>query len=316
MPKVLSRTLAAVTTLGCLTIVSGCATAQWAQPIGDFKQSVDASVSVLGAYYNNLNAYERRLYLEDAYLNPKNEILMTDASGKPTALAGRTFSAASIKARLDALRLVSTYARRLADLAGSDAPTKFASNADVLGATLSHLSDTFNELAGSGSDSTAGKYIGPVSSLVGLIGRVVLEHRRDAAITLAISEGDQPVTKILDQFEQDLATVVDPLRTTGEKQLLAELLNDYNEHRTRLSPDERRQRIDRIATAADSYFQAVASNPASLVAGLRDAHRAMVTYASSPRQPADLAEFAAALEVFANRVEAAGAGIRAIRDAR
>jgi hypothetical protein len=300
--------------LSCLIASGGCATAQWARPIGDFKESVDASVTVIGAYYEDLNAYERRIYLETALLNPNEEILWTDASGKPTPLAGRVFSAVSIKARLDALRLVSTYARRLADLAGSEAPTTFASNADLLGGTLTNLSKTFEGLTG--TDSSAKAYIGPVSSLVGLIGRIVLERRRDAAITLAIEEGDKPVTTILDQLEADLGAVVEPLRATGEKLVLAELVNDYNVNRAKLSLDERRRRIDRIAAATDSYFKAVAANPASLVAGLRDAHRAMVKYASSPRQPADLGEFAAALEVFANRVEAAAAGIRAIRDAK
>ena len=83
-------------------------------------------------------------------------------------------SRASIKARLDALRLVSVYARRLADLAGSDAPTKFASNADVLGSTLTGLATTFEGLGGQ-NDSTAKVYVGPVASLVGLIGKVILE---------------------------------------------------------------------------------------------------------------------------------------------
>lgn len=299
--------------LMCLA-ASACAARQWAKPIGDFKQSVDASVSVIGAYYEDLNSYERRLYLENAFFNTDEEIGTTDKNGKQTPLAGRVFSAESIKARLDALRLVSTYARRLADLAGSDAPTKFASNADVLGTTLSGLAKTFEGLTG--SDSTAKAYIGPVSSLVGLIGRVVLEQRRDAALTLAIHDGDGPVTAILNQFETDLSAVVDPLRKTGEKIVLAELVNDYNVNRKTLSSAERRSRLDRIDTASDAYLKAVASNPGDVVAGLRDAHRAMVKYAGSPRQPADLAEFAAALEVFANRVESAASAVRAIRDAR
>jgi hypothetical protein len=297
----------------CLA-ASACATRQWAKPIGDFKQSVDASVSVIGAYYEDLNAYERRLYLANASFNPDEEIGTTDQAGKPTPLAGRVFSAESIKARLDALRLVSTYGRRLADLAGSDAPTRFASNADVLGTTLSGLAKTFEGL--SGADSTAKAYIGPVSSLVGLIGRVILEQKRDAALTLAIREGDAPVTAILNQFETDLSAVVDPLRKTGEKIALAELVNDYNINRKTLSLAERRSRLERIASASDAYLAAVASNPGDVVAGMRDAHRAMVTYAGSSRQPADLAEFAAALEVFANRVESAAAAVRAIRDAR
>lgn len=298
----------AVPVLVVLTASWGCATAQWAKPIGDFQESIDGSVAVIGAYYEDLNGFERRIYLESAALNPSEEILFTGADGKPTPLAGRVFSAASIRARLDALRLVSVYGRRLADLAGSEAPTQFASNADVLGATLTGLSKTFQGLAG--SDSTASAYVGPVSSLVGLIGQVVLEKRRDAAITLAIKDGDKPVTAILDQVERDLGAVVDPLRTTGEKLLLAELVNDYNTKRSTLSEDERRARIDRIAAASDAYFRALAANPAGLVAGVRDAHRAMVAYAASPRKPANLAEFAAALEVFANRVEAAAAAIR------
>jgi hypothetical protein len=291
-----------------------CATAQWAKPIGNFKESVDGSVAVIGAYYEDLNTYERRIYLENAALNPKEEILWKDAQGKATPLAGQVFSAESIKARLDALRLVSAYARRLADLAGSNAPTQFASNADTLGSTLTGLAKTFQGLTG--TDSSASAYIGPVSSLVGLIGNIILEHRRDEAIKLAITQGDKPVTQILDQFEQDLGMVIGPLRETGEKLLLADLVNDYNTHRATLTPAERRQRIDRISAAADAYFKAIASNPAGLVAGLRDAHRAMIKYAGSPRQPADLGEFAAALEVFANRVETAATAIRTIRDTK
>jgi hypothetical protein len=298
----------------CQALSVGCATAQWAKPIGDFKASVDGSVAVIGAYYEGLNAYERRIYLETVYLNPKEEVLWTDSSSKPTPLAGRVFSAESIKARLDALRLISTYARRLADLAGSEAPTRFASNADLLGASLAGLSKTFEGLAG--TDPSAAAFVGPVSSLIGVVGRIALENRRDAAITLAIEQGDKPVTTILDQVEQDLSAVVDPLRASGEKLLLAELVNDYNTNRMKLSPDERRRRIERIATATDNYFAAIASNPGGLVAGLRDAHRAMVKYAASPRRPADLGEFAAALEVFANRVEAAASAVRAIRDRR
>lgn len=307
------RGRARVAVLIWLTASWGCATARWAKPIGDFQASVDESVAVIGAYYEDLNAFERRMYLEKACLDPSAEVLFTDTSGKPTPLAGRVFSAASVRARLDALRLVSVYGRRLANLAGSEAPTRFANNADVLGTTLTGLSKTFEGL--SGSDSSAKAFIGPVSKLVGLVGQIVLENRRDAALTLAIKQGDEHVMAILDQVEKDLGSVVDPLRATGEKLLLAELVNDYNANRATLSRDERRRRIDRIATASDTYFKTLTANPAGLVAGMRDAHRAMVTYASSPRRPADLGEFAAALEVFANRVEAAAAGVRAIRDA-
>ena len=97
-----------------------CASGNWVEPVGDFKKSVDESVAVVAGYYDNLNAFERRVYLADALADP------TSASARPTLTANRprsagSFSARGIKARTDALALVSLYARRLAD---SRAPTR------------------------------------------------------------------------------------------------------------------------------------------------------------------------------------------------
>src|SRR5262245_43805694 len=113
MGKARSGGRAELAVLMGLSLSWGCATAQWAKPIGDFQASVDASVSVIGSYYKDLNVFERRLYLESVALDPKQGVFAT-SGGKPTALAGKVFSADSIQARLDALRLVSAYGRRLA----------------------------------------------------------------------------------------------------------------------------------------------------------------------------------------------------------
>src|SRR6476620_1484432 len=51
-----------------------CASANWAEPVGDFKKSVDASVAVVAGYYDNLNAFERRVYLADALADPAKRI--------------------------------------------------------------------------------------------------------------------------------------------------------------------------------------------------------------------------------------------------
>ena len=96
-----------------------CATSNWSQPIGEFKRNVDGSVAVVATYYGSLNEFERHLYLENAMADPDVRIATKDETGKPTPLGGQVFSARSIKARMDALALVSLYARRLADLAGT-----------------------------------------------------------------------------------------------------------------------------------------------------------------------------------------------------
>lgn len=297
-----------------LALLYGCATNQFAKPIGTFEKSVDASVGVIGSYYEDMNAYERRLYLESAYLNPKQRIAFTDSGGKPTAILGKTFSAESIKARLDALTLVSKYAKRLAELAGSEAPTSFSANTKVLGENLEKLAGTFGSL--SNSDPTASQYIGPISTLVGLIGQIYLEQRRDAALEKAIKEGDPVVTKILELVQTDLTSVIDPARRTGEKQLLTELVTYYNDHRLKFSQAERRVTIDAINVAAERWSKAVVFNPAELVSGMADAHKALVKYARSSRKPADLAELSAAVELFADRVEITAGAIQKLQQVK
>ena len=115
------------------------------------RASTKASPSSPGTY-DNLNAFERRVYLADALADPTRRVGTTDADGKPTPLSGQVFSARGIKARTDALALVSLYARRLADLAGTEAPAEFRTNVGVLGDNLTKLDDTFRQLSSGGAE--------------------------------------------------------------------------------------------------------------------------------------------------------------------
>ena len=296
-----------------------CASANWAQPVGDFKKSVDESVAVIAGYYDNLNAFERRVYLADALADPAKRIGTTEADGKPTPLSGQVFSARGIKARTDALALVSLYARRLADLAGSDAPAEFRTNVGVLGDNLTKLDDTFRQLSSGGAepaDSRAGAYVGPIAQLVGLVGQIYLEHRRDAALEKAIGEGAPVVDKILKSLEDDLVAVVDPLQRTGNKQMLAQLVVDYNNGRATASESQRRAQLAAIEKAAEAADTALTFNPSSVLSGLREAHAALIAYAKSPRKPTDLASLSDALSIFADRVDVAAAAVRGLRSAR
>jgi hypothetical protein len=311
----MSKNLRLISLMCFVLLLTGCAQPRYAKPIGEFQKSVDQSIGVIGGYYEDLNAYERRLYLEGAYLDPKIEVLLTGADGKPTPLAGKTFPAEAVKARVDALSLVSKYAKRLADLAGSEAPTQFPANAKVLGDNLESLAGTFSKLSGA-SDPSAAKYVGPISTLVGLIGQIYLEHRRDTALAKAIVEGDPIVTQILTLLEDDLVNVIGPLRLLGEKQLLAERVTYYNMNRATLSASERHATLDSINTTADTYSKLVVFNPSGLISEMSAAHRAMVKYAKSPRETANLEELAAALELFADRVDTAAGALQKVKSAK
>jgi hypothetical protein len=235
-------------------------------------------------------------------LDPSLTIALTGPDGRPTPLAGRVFGAESVKARQDALRLVSEYASELANLAGSEAPEAFAAGAAQLGTAVSGLPVTLQGLGA--RDPGALDYVKPVSSLLGLLGRLVLERRRDAALALAVNDGEAPVTVVLDLVARDLALAVAPLRATGEKQVLAELVQDYNARRHEMPLAERRQRMEEVAAAADQHAAALRADPASVVAAMRAAHGSLVRYARSSRRPANLAELASAVDLLATRVEA------------
>jgi hypothetical protein len=302
----------------CLCIVlllPACASVNYDKPIGAFQKSVDESVGVIGKYYQDLNAYERSLYLESVFLDPQKEVLFTDSNGQPTPLAGNVFTAKSIKARLDSLSLVSMYSKRLADLAGSTVPVQFPEKAKVLGDNLANLADTFGSLAGS-KDTTASSYIGPISSLVGLVGQIYLEKQRDTALTKAITEGDPLIRKILDLLETDLVNVIDPLRKTGETELLAEMVVYYNKNRLKMSYAERRQAIDAIKADAESYSAAVIFNPSGLVSGMAEAHQALVKYAKSDKKPNDFAELVSAMELFTTRVDTVAGAVSKLQSIR
>jgi hypothetical protein len=293
---------------------ASCASAGWIGPIDDFKTNVDKTVGVVSDYYRALNDYERHLYLETAFVDPSLEIVAVDTTGAPTPLAGRVFSADAIRARTDALALIGVYVRRLADLAGSKAPAAFAANADALGEELSSLAATFSTLAA--TDVRAKPYVQPVSTLVGVVGQVFLEGKRELALQKAVSDGAPAVDQILRTIETDLAAAVDPLRKSGEKQLLAQLVHDYNLNRKTWTEARRRRQITDIEKAAQTYSAAVLSNPTDVVSGLREAHTALVAYAKSRKSPSDLAAVASAMEIYAQRVERAAQAVRTLRDLR
>jgi hypothetical protein len=254
----------------------------------------------IATYFVQLNDFERHVYLQDALNDPTIEVGVSTA-GKPTGLVG-TFSPESIKARLDALSLLTVYGERLTALAGTDAPTRFSAGSKVLGENLGNLRGTFETLKTKG-DPTADRYLGPIGTIVGVVGEMVLERKRDAALTKAITEGEQPVIDVLNQIEKDLVFVATPLNDTGLLQALEANMNYYNANRTRLTYAEREAVLAKMDSYAARYQATLTAQPAEAIDGIRDAHAALVEYARSSRTPKDLATLVSALETFNNRLE-------------
>src|ERR1700743_53523 len=171
-----------------IVILCGCTANRYAAPMGTFRSQTQQTIGVLSDFYASRNSYEIAAYLQSAAANKDLEIGEKDNQGRPTPLGAPVFSPASIKARMDALNLIGIYASKLYDLANPDKTASFSTAATTLGNNISSLSDTFEKL-GHTSDPTAKNYIGLVSGLVGTIGQMFLDRKRDELITEAIKTG-------------------------------------------------------------------------------------------------------------------------------
>lgn len=289
--------------------IAGCVNVDFKEPVTSFASSMALSNATLLAYYSELNSLERELYLQRVAENPTMEVLEVDPEGHPTGLIAQ-FSPQSIKARTDAVALLSKYGERLAALAGADASTRFSTGTQTLGANLTTLDSTFRALGVSSDagttaskDATAANYAAPVATIIGLIGERYLDSQRDAALTRAVREGEPAVNAILDLLDRDFTTMIGPLQATGQEQALTGMMVAYNHGRAQMDYDQRRAALDRINIAAARYENTIAHQPSSVIAGIRDAHTALVNYANSSREPEDLAALVAALETFNNRIK-------------
>ncbi|BBO16597.1 conserved hypothetical protein [Candidatus Brocadia pituitae] len=306
--------------------LTGCVTSRFSEPITSLRDSINTSGTAIGVYYAELNKFEREIYLDECLYDPNMEVSTTDNNGNPTPLIGSPFSAESIKARTDAIEILGVYAQRLGELAGSEAPKQFAEGSKILGDNLFNLQVTFDKLGKSDEekkiiDKTAKNYSGPIGTIVGVIGRMYLEKQRDDAIKKAIEDGAPEVRKVLILLQNDLTSVIDPLKRIGLKEKLAHRAGYFNENRNTVlnikdNFAQRKQTLAEIDAAASRYEAALTANPANLIQTMLDTHESLVKYAGSPKTPQNFTELLAALETFKSRAQEIADAVKQIRDLR
>jgi hypothetical protein len=296
-----------------LLAAAGCVANRYEAPIGNFRDQTQATISVLGDFYSSRNSYELDLYLQGVAADNSLPVQTVDAHGKPTSLAGTVFSPASIKARLDALVLIGAYADRLNDLATTDAPANFQTSASLLGQNLSSLDVTFKQLQGK-SDPTANKYIGPISDLIGTIGQMFLEHKRDELLAKAITDGAPAVDKILSQMRDDMDNIFSLEVISGANERLATLIVAYNSDREKLNFDERTARLAEIKTATAEAAAAADSAPAGLITSMMGTHKALVQFAQAKGKTRinSLAALNRALQQWTTQIQTLAAEVKAL----
>lgn len=314
----------------CLASI-GCGDKQFVEQIAKFEAGINDTTTAVAVYYSELNTFEREIYLQEVWLDKKKQVGTSEVVGGKivrTPLAGQVFSAESIKARIDAIQALGKYGSSLAKLAGTQAPAEFAAASKTAGENINGLVGTFRELSKpEKSDATAEAYVGPfgaIATIVGVIGQLVLEKKRDEALTKAVKEGAPQVRTIISLLEKDMKDVISPLRSTGTHQLLAGLVDRYNKNTKCLadgSPgclndDQRKKLLDEIRIAQVRYETAVAFNPSDLLSSLQKAHEALVEYAESGRKIQNLTQLVEALTVFRERAAIVAEAVLQLRELR
>lgn len=282
-------------------------------PLTSYRDAVTQASAAVGAYFSDVNAFERDLYFDELRTDAKKEVLATDADGKRTPLLGQTLGAESVRARLDSLTLLSAYGDRLAQLAGADAPSRLPQQGRALGDALTNLEGTFRSLH---HDAKGAEYAGPIGFIVGLLGEMYVDAKRDEVLGRAIRDGTPKVDRILDLLEADLTLVAGPIRTLGAQQMLAERMDEYNRNRGRWNREQRSSALEEIRGAARGYELALVAQPASLLAAIRTANHALVAAASADRSPSSMAELRGSVDALSARVHEALPALQELRDLR
>ena len=302
----IQRIIACVLIFGLL----GCGQLNIKEPLDKFSKATNAATASLSAYYTSLNEYEREVYLEERALDPSLRVERTDAQRQPTALLHKEFPQKSIDMRIDLFDQIATYCTRLGELAGNDAPERFSANMKTLGDNLKTLRKDLDTAPT--ADTTAKDYIGPISALVGVVGTMALEAKRNNEVRKAIVDGDKPVTEIIGFLRKDFTSTILPLRQTGDYLELGRMVHAYNRaDRAKWSYAERRASLDRIN--AQIVMVNTFGNPAIVLDKMEKAYQALVVAAKPGSKSADLAEAVSRLDDYVNQVTKLVDAIRAVR---
>ena len=290
---------------------TGCVTNRYLAPVTSFRDKTGQTIGVIGDFYSSRNSFELENYLQTAARDGSVALATVDSSGHPTPLGKPVFSPASIKARLDALNLIGLYAAKLYALASTDAPANAESAVTSLGANLNSLSTTFQTLQGI-NDPTANNYVAPVSNLVGAIGRMFLEHKRDELINEAVKNGAPVVTKILSLIRDDMDKIFSLEVVTGSNEQLATLTVAYNRDRGTLSYEQRVARLKEIKAAAAEAAASVGAAPSALVTSMMAAHAALINAVKTPSKAkiTNLTELSAALDQWTTQIQSLSAQVK------
>jgi hypothetical protein len=311
------------TVLSLLILLTGCGNREnLLKEISDFNKSVQTGTESIAAYYTNLNDQQLKLYLMLLELNPNCEVgdeidykcidpnWQSQGKNVPASpLAKLPIPLESIQARTSLLQELAAYSTSLAALAGDDSPEKFKGNITTLKDRLISLENKFQKLQDNSKDNSPDskndqKYLTPISKIIGILGKLILQEAQWNEIRNSIKEAETPVNTVLDTVAADLDAYAYPIIVTGANERYSLLIDYYNNNRLQFTTQEKRAAfLTKILEYRTAYNLALINKPSKIPNDLKAAHISLVNIAKSDGSPKDIAELRAWLERFKDDAE-------------
>ena len=279
--------------------MGGCTNIDFREPVSSYNKGMDLSGAVLANYYSEINNQARDTYIIQAKYDESKTVWETEG-GVRTALVS-AYPADAIKARLDAISLISQYGSKLAQLAGSDAPERINAGVVNLGESYTKLSDHFREAAQLGNNDSSNKYVQPVTTIVGVLSEQYADNKRDQLLNKAIKEGYPAVETILLLLESDIPYIHDLAENNASDQLTL-ATRYYNAKKDTMSFERRSSVLSEISEFAGNYQALTVNQPTNVVIAMREANAALLEYANNPKDENRIVRLTSAIDTFNSRV--------------
>ncbi|MNF51643.1 hypothetical protein D3C84_329670 [compost metagenome] len=309
--------------LGLIVTLSACTTVNFKEPITSYSSAMSESSSVFNDYYAQQNELARRSYFTQLKYHRERYIQVRDESGRHSSLYFK-YSPEGIKARRDALSLISEYGNRLAVMAGADSPQRISDSSGNILSSYRGLSEAFGRLTGDEAKYKV-SYAEGTEKLTSALTKMYAEHIQNEALMAAIKDGHAAVELILLTLQSDLKDLsatnqarfhtqlsdlvsiyngdVDARKNGQDKPVKGSLGQNSQVASQTLAEPQRLELLNQTQTSAGLYEGSVMNRPDDVVAAMLQANNDLYAYAINPKGDNALIALNSSLETFNARIK-------------
>ena len=293
-----------------LLLLAGCAsTAAYREPVTRFQQASTIVIEGARVEYKIANKRERDAVI-DGHVDRRQEIHLAELNDKEIIILDDK----ALAVRMAALDALSKHGQLLLTLASSDAPARARDAANSLDDALVALSTSIGEKP---SDELTRKAHG-FTAIAAEVTKLALESRIQQALDKAIFLSENDVITLMRLLENDLGNLYERQKSHLSAARVSATTN-YNDEVRKPHPNpEKLQKAALAIKNTEDAFEnlSLAGGTLSGLDAMADAHRKLVEYAKSSKNPQDLAELVEATDAFVTRAKVIGDAIKTIQQTK